>query len=94
VAGFITLQTEATIQKILLLSWVVKGKIAAGNSLDSQAQFEDLGLKYCIEEENDKNTLSGRNLQKSLDSSMKIRTKPCPILANSQVHSWVVNALC
>jgi hypothetical protein len=36
-------------------------KIASGNSLDSQAQFEDLRLKYCIQKENAKNNISERN---------------------------------
>jgi hypothetical protein len=36
-------------------------KIASGNSLDSQAQFEDLRLKFCIQEENAKNTLQDKN---------------------------------
>jgi hypothetical protein len=43
-----------------LSSWVVKRKFASGNRLDSQAQFEDLRLKYCIQEKNAKNTLTGR----------------------------------
>jgi len=59
VVGFTGLQTETTIKKILLTSWVVKGKIAYGNSLGFQAQIEDLPLKCGTEKENLKNKISG-----------------------------------
>jgi hypothetical protein len=50
------------IRRQLIDPWLVKGKIGFGNSLDSQAQFGDLRLKYCIQEDNAKNTLSGSNI--------------------------------
>ena len=64
--GFTGLQTKTTTKEILLTSWLVKKEIASGNSLDSQAQFEDLRLKYCIQEENAQNTLSGSNASLSV----------------------------
>jgi hypothetical protein len=45
--------------KILLPSWVVKGKIAFENSFGLQAQIEDLPLKCGTEKENPKNNISG-----------------------------------
>ena len=48
------------IKKILLTSWVVKGKYGFGNSLDFPAQIEDLQLKCCIFWEESKNKTSGR----------------------------------
>ena len=47
-------------QVLLLTSKVVKRKIASGNSLDSQAQIEDLRLNYCIPKKNPKNNITGR----------------------------------
>jgi hypothetical protein len=49
------LQTKATTQKILLISWEVKGKIAFENGPDFQAQIGELRLKCCIIGENPKN---------------------------------------
>jgi hypothetical protein len=47
-----------TLPKILLISRVVKGKIAFKNSPGFQAQIEDLHLKCCILMENPKNNIS------------------------------------
>jgi len=55
VVRFTGLQTETATKEILLTSRVVKRKIASGNGLDSQAQVEDLRLKYCILKGNTKN---------------------------------------
>jgi hypothetical protein len=35
-------------QNVLLSSWVVKGKIALGNSFDSERKIDALRLKSCI----------------------------------------------
>jgi hypothetical protein len=48
-------------QKILLTSWVVKEKIAFGNSLGFQARIEDLHLKCGILGDGTKNKTSGRS---------------------------------
>jgi len=48
-------------QKVLLTSTAVKRKIAFENGLGFLAQIEDLPLKCCIDEQNAKNNLSGRN---------------------------------
>jgi len=55
------LQTEATAQKILLTSWVVKWKISFENGPGFQAQIEDLHFKCCILGGNPKNKSTGRN---------------------------------
>jgi hypothetical protein len=45
------------------------------DSLGFQAQFEDLRLKYCIQKENAKNTLSGSNVHASLWSNPEEKGK-------------------
>ncbi len=56
-AAFTGLQTKTTTQEILLTLWIVKEKIAFGNSLGFQAQIEDLPLKCGTEKENPKNNI-------------------------------------
>ena len=58
--GFTGLQNGTpTVQKILLILWIVKGKINFGNSLGSKTKIDDLRLKCGILRGNPKNKSSG-----------------------------------
>jgi hypothetical protein len=83
VVAFTGLQTKTTTKEILLTSWLVKKEIVSGNSLDSQAQFEDLRLKYCIQEENAQNTLSGRS-----PCFLGEDSPPCQIAKGTPTSHW------
>jgi len=50
------------VPKILLPLWIVKRKIAFENSFRSQTKIAGLGLKYCIREENPKNSITASTL--------------------------------
>ncbi len=60
--GLITLHPEATIQKILLTSWVVKGKFASPRWPNFLSRIEDLHLKSAQNDRFSHPLTSGRNL--------------------------------
>jgi hypothetical protein len=58
--GLLGFGGEKTIPKILLISNPVKGEIASPNCPHFTVKIADFGLKYRIQEEIVKNSISGR----------------------------------